>query len=55
MKCPQWREGGPDDLFSCPHYTLEAPVAGDSASTIPYSDAAAQDALYNSSVKNARR
>lgn len=41
---------GPDDLFSCPHYTLEALAAGDGASTVPYSDAAAQDALYNSSV-----
>ena len=28
-------------------------MKGDGASTVPYSDAAAQDALYNSSVKGA--
>ena len=44
---------GPDDLFSFPHYTLEALAAGDGAGTVPYSDAAAQDALCNSSVKGA--
>ena len=45
------RKRGHDDLFRCPHYTLEALAAGDGASTVPYSDAAAQDAFYNSSVK----
>ena len=40
-------------IFSCSHCTLEALLAGDVASTLPYSDAAAQDALYNSSVKDA--
>ena len=38
-KSPQWT-----------HCTLEALVAGDCARTILYSDAAAQDALYNSSI-----
>lgn len=32
---------------SCSHYVLEALAAGDGASTVPHSDAAAQDALYS--------
>ena len=43
----------PNDIFSCLHYMLDGLAAGDGASTVPYSDAAAQDALYNSSVKGA--
>ena len=46
-KCPQWRKEGLSSL------TLEALAAEDGASAVPYSDAAAQDALYNSSVKGA--
>ena len=39
------RKRGPDDLFNRPHSTLEGLAAGDDAGTVPYSDAAAQDAL----------
>ena len=35
------------------HYTLEFLAAEDGVSTVPAIDAAAQDALYNSSVKGA--